>query len=921
MLPAVRARLGTALVGLALLAACSGSPVPDGLCTAPRTSPGTVFAGSLRTTIEGVPVDEPATVRLSGTSRALTVSIAPEGGSESSCLLGAAGGDVKAGYCQDPGDATGTTVLTIEGGKIATPDPDHVAIDVRGSVLGVLPGAGPQSSMHVAWSFTGKKLVPAGPPATADEKPVLKMHFGPRPAGWSFLDAPFPNATRAGASGAVDASDFPAARAAPMPFPSIMGHLVFATLQDILSTLRDMGAARGFGVTSGVFFQSTVPLTKIDSVKIHASIDEPFVLVPVLPSGALGAPHPVRVHFRETGGSLAVPNTLAVLPLQGRPLLEDTLYLAFVRTGPSTRDGRGLGRAREMDLLAGALAGAPSPDVPPDYARALQALRAAHGPDLDSIAALTVFRTGKPTEDLVRLRSRLAARMKLTEPFVTREVGEELCVYESEAEVPVYQRGTPPYQLGDSVLPSAVDALARVLTKTTRGGAMAFEPSPQATAKSRVVLTVPRSAKAPAAGWPAAVLVRAGAGLESDQSALVDRGPTIAPGEDKVAGCLTMPGQDKPRHPSEYRCGAGPAREFARAGFLGVTVDGPQTGNRLVAGSPAFDALVQQCAIPPYSGEDWAMFDVCNPRAITDNVRESALETALVPDLLLAGPLQVKAGDPDPCRLNGARVDPARLALMGHSMGATITPLVLAIERRFRAVVLSGANGSYIENVVTKERPSPLATTLEQQLNLQSCTTEFDLLPSLFQWAEEPSDPAVYEPLVFGPSVKATPPDVIMIQGIGDHYIPSPIANVSSLALDLDLFGSEYDAADPRRCESRDPTRDVPVFTCPDGVRRYPLSPISSLLPLVGRRAVPVVPPAGVAKNRLGATGALVQYRRDRVCRDDGHEVAYDIAQARWQYRCFLRSFGAGGTARLFAPPPENPDDDTLDIKAPCPGP
>jgi pimeloyl-ACP methyl ester carboxylesterase len=396
----------------------------------------------------------------------------------------------------------------------------------------------------------------------------------------------------------------------------------------------------------------------------------------------------------------------------------------------------------------------------------------------------------------------------------------------------------------------------------------------------------------------------------------VDRGPTVLPGAPDVAGCLAVPGQSTPRRLSRYACGAGPGLEFARAGFVGVTVDGPQTGSRLVPGSPTFGKLVGECNIAAWTGEDWAMFNVCNPRAIADNIRESAFETSLVPDLLLRGPLLVE--DRDPCRLRGARLDPKHLALMGHSMGATIAPLALALEPRFRAVVLSGANGSYIENVVAKELPKPaLATTLEDQLNLRSCTTEFDLLPNLFQWAEEQSDPAVYEPLVFGPAAKA-PPDVLMIQGIGDHYVPSPIANVSSLSLNVDLVGPSYDGADLRKCVTTIPGADVPLYTCEDGTRRYPLSPVGALLSLIGRKQIPSPPSGGVTRNRLHATGAVVQYRRDRVCRDDGHEVAYDIAQARWQYRCFLESF-ARGSARVLSPPPENPNDDALEIDAPCP--
>jgi len=50
---------------------------------------------------------------------------------------------------------------------------------------------------------------------------------------------------------------------------------------------------------------------------------------------------------------------------------------------------------------------------------------------------------------------------------------------------------------------------------------------------------------------------------------------------------------------------------------------------------------------------------------------------------------------------------------MGHSMGATITPLVLAFEPRFRAAVLSGAGASWIANLLYKQEPLALAPAIE----------------------------------------------------------------------------------------------------------------------------------------------------------------------------------------------------------------
>src|SRR5690606_23947256 len=129
---------------------------------------------------------------------------------------------------------------------------------------------------------------------------------------------------------------------------------------------------------------------------------------------------------------------------------------------------------------------------------------------------------------------------------------------------------------------------------------------------------------------------------------------------------------------------------------------------------------------------------------LRDNLRQSALEIALVPAVLDALTVDV-SGCPDvvaPSSL--ASFDADRHALMGHSMGATIAPLTLAAEPRFGATILSGAGGSYIENVVFKESPVPVRPLVELLIHYATQGVELhehDPFLSLLQWAGEPSDP------------------------------------------------------------------------------------------------------------------------------------------------------------------------------------
>src|SRR5690606_37485035 len=64
--------------------------------------------------------------------------------------------------------------------------------------------------------------------------------------------------------------------------------------------------------------------------------------------------------------------------------------------------------------------------------------------------------------------------------------------------------------------------------------------------------------------------------------------------------------------------GSGPALELSRAGFAGASVDGPHGGLRNVTNGD----------------EQLLVFNFQNPLALRDNVRQSALELALLPEVL-----------------------------------------------------------------------------------------------------------------------------------------------------------------------------------------------------------------------------------------------------------------------------------------------
>jgi hypothetical protein len=331
--------------------------------------------------------------------------------------------------------------------------------------------------------------------------------------------------------------------------------------------------------------------------------------------------------------------------------------------------------------------------------------------------------------------------------------------------------------------------------------------------------------------------VRAGGG---GSRPLVDRGRQLVDG-----GPPALPGE-------------GPARYFARAGFAGMMVDGPHEGLRNVTNGD----------------EDFLIFNIQNPTALRDNIGESAAELALFAHIV---PTVVVDASGCPGADPAPRFDGSRMAMMGHSMGATIAPLALAVEPRYGAVVLSGAGGSWIENVLYKQKPLAIGPLAELLLGYQSTGQSLrasDPVLTLLQWAAEGADPQAYAAQI----VSAPPPGmasrhVLVLQGIVDHYILPNIANALTVPLGLDLAGPSLDQG-VAELDALEQTPLVQMLTL-DG-----RSPIT--LPATGNRMVAGTP----------VTAVVVQHPGDNI--EDGHEVVFQTDPPKHQYRCFLASYAAG---------------------------
>ena len=433
----------------------------------------------------------------------------------------------------------------------------------------------------------------------------------------------------------------------------------------------------------------------------------------------------------------------------------------------------------------------------------------------DAIAGIAVFRTGDPTQQLnTVLKLALGQPVpKLDQPFVRKEVFPKYCVYESSLKMPDFQSGTAPYAL--------------------TGGTWLFNaggvPILQKQSPAKIVVSVPRQ-KMPQAGFPLAILSRTGAGGDRP---LVDRGVQAA--------------HDLPA----LVAGTGPAMEYATVGWAGMSVDGPLGGLRN----------------PNHADEQFMIFNIQNLGALRDNVRQSAVELALtahIADSLILDTSDCPDAPPQ------TRFDGQLQVLMGHSMGATIAPLAMAFEPKLRGLLLSGAGGSYIENILWKASPITVLPIAELLLNLDDAyhLHAHDPLLSLLQWLLEPSDPPVYGQFAL-PQAPQSPRHVLMMQGIVDTYNLPPMANAVSLSLGLDQGGSVLDAN----------STELKQFT-----------PLTALLPLTGRQLL-ILPASGNVQNK--STAFVVQYPSDGI--EDGHEAVFQTAAPKTAYRCFLKTLAATG--------------------------
>lgn len=221
----------------------------------------------------------------------------------------------------------------------------------------------------------------------------------------------------------------------------------------------------------------------------------------------------------------------------------------------------------------------------------------------------------------------------------------------------------------------------------------------------------------------------------------------------------------------------GTAAWLAHRGIAAVSIDAPHHGPR----NPISDN----------SGfESFCFYNALNPNSFRDNNVQAAVELMAV--LRQVKELQVPVGQPG--IEQDLHFDPDQIYFMGHSQGSTVGPLIVAVDPNIRAAYFSGAGGSLLWNLMTKQRPFPILPIVEFALHLTADEADFELdefhpVLNLLQHMAEMVDPVSFNPYFFHQQIPGVAPKhIFQAQGITDTYVGLPCHGAFAAAARLDLI-------------------------------------------------------------------------------------------------------------------------------------
>ena len=278
------------------------------------------------------------------------------------------------------------------------------------------------------------------------------------------------------------------------------------------------------------------------------------------------------------------------------------------------------------------------------------------------------------------------------------------------------------------------------------------------------------------------------------------------------------------------------------------------------------DALFHGTRNPmPMQAPDLVFFNIVNPLTARFNPIEAALdhvtqgrvaETMVVPEALYG---------------REVRFNTSEIYYLGHSQGALVGPLYVAVDDTPRAAFFSAGGSMIGHTLLDKTEPIDIPNIVRALLGfrggaeafaIEGFTLEHPMITVLQGWID-PADPGNYAPLIAQrPRVGFAPRSVIATEGLRDGYVSPRAMEALAVALGVPI-------AEPV-------AREVPGLT------------------FLG-----LTPRSGAITGNLaeGRTGALLQFATQ------GHFAFFNVPAARTRASGFFASLRGGNQGTLPAAP------------------
>ncbi|MGO8999066.1 MAG: hypothetical protein ACLQVI_37540 [Polyangiaceae bacterium] len=616
------------------------------------------------------------------------------------------------------------------------------------------------------------------------------------------------------------------------------------------------GAINGFSTASFGYMRfatdidpTTLPATPQDTLLSTSTVQ----IINVDPSSPEhDQRHLAQLYWRQAIGDYWQPDTLAVGPALGYPLLANTKYAIVVTNGVKSTAGVPIGPSPDLSAVLGLTpTNATNQPVAQLFAPALADI-AALGIAASSIAHFTFFTTNDPTAETFAIADNLAPSFPAPTILTNADAGVDDGGAEAGAESTFVQNVDDPYgepgvyDLYSGWYGPAPNYQQGVPPYSTGGGNFVFDSTGKAVLQNtfpmRFTLVVPDATACPmpANGYP---IIMYAHGTGGDYRSVIEEENGV--GDAMARQCIASIGTDDIFH------GARP-------------------------GAPAIGDPNAE------TEEELAFFNIQNPSAFRTNTRQSAIDVVQEARLFTQTHLTVPAS----ISTTGTAIafDSTKLMFMGHSQGSLNGPLYLAADPSAIGGVLSGASSDVSITLLDKTDPAPSVAGLwlvALGLTHPSDAAELNVFHPIMSFAQtcmDPIDPLVYMSyLVQHPRSGHAPKSIYQTEGVfpdggGDTYAPPHGIEVGSVAIGLPC---ETPIVHP---VAEEPFGGIGVVTVEDG---------------------------GLSGNLAdgGASGVLGQFEPPPG--DDGHFVFFDVPQCRLQAAQFAANLAAnpkGNVPPLSAP-------------------